>query len=117
MMSVLLVFLLFAVLQVATYVYARTVIAASAADAARYAAGAGADPAAGGERARTLIREGLTARYAESVPCRGTASVDADSGLATTTVHCRGRAAMLLVPVHLPLTIDVTASALREGVR
>lgn len=114
-LSVLLVLLLFAVLQVATYVYARTVISSAAADAARYAATAGSDPAAGGDRAATLIRDGLTARYAASVPCRGAASVDAESGLATTTVHCHGRAAMLLLPLHLPLTIDVTASALREA--
>ena len=56
MMSVLLVFLLFAVLQVAVYFYARNIVAASAADAARYAANAGVDPASGGPRADALIR-------------------------------------------------------------
>jgi hypothetical protein len=44
LMSVLLVMLLFAVLQVAVYFYARNVVAASAADAARYAAAEGVDP-------------------------------------------------------------------------
>ncbi len=117
LMSVLLVFLLFAVLQVATYAYARSVISASASDAARYAATAGTDPGAGGPRASQLIRAGLTARYAAAVPCRGAPSVDAASGLATTTVRCRGRAVLQLVPLPLPLTIDVTASALREGPR
>ena len=51
MMSVLLLMLLFGVLQVAVYFYARNVAAASAADAARYAAAEGIDPAAGAARA------------------------------------------------------------------
>ena len=50
LVSVLLVLLLFGVLQVGVYFYARNIVAASAADAARYAAAAGVDPDAGAGR-------------------------------------------------------------------
>jgi len=115
MMSVLLVFLLFAVLQVAVYFYARNIVAASAADAARYAANAGADPATGGPRADELIRKGIGAGEASRIPCRGTTTVDAASGLTLATVHCRGRLKLSFLPLDLPLWIDVTTSSLKEG--
>ena len=47
MMIVLLVLVLFGVLQVAVYCYARNIVAAAAADGARYAASLGVDPGAG----------------------------------------------------------------------
>jgi Flp pilus assembly protein TadG len=110
----LLVFVLFAVLQVAVYAYASNVVAASAADGARFAASAGADLAAGGERASTLIRAGLSASAARQVSCRGERSVDAPSGLATVTVRCVGRLRPIVVPLGVRLTIDVSSSVLQE---
>jgi Flp pilus assembly protein TadG len=111
MMSVLLVMLLLAVLQVAVYFYARNVIAASAADAARYAAAEGVDARAGAVRAEQLIRRStrLAAVHCTSGPGRDTAS-----GLTTSTVHCTGRVRVLFLPLELPLTIDVRASVLKE---
>jgi hypothetical protein len=44
----------------------------------------------------------------------GAAAVDGASGLPTATVHCTGRLRLLFLPLHLPLTIDVTSSALKE---
>ena len=114
MISVLLVFLLFAVLQVAIYFYARNVAAASAADAARYAAAEGVSPGAGGARAATLVHQGLDEGDAAGIRCTGTPGRDAASGLAVTTVHCQGRIRLLFLPLRLPLTIDVTSSVLRE---
>lgn len=114
LISVLLVLLLFGVLQVAVYFYARTVVSSAAADAARYAANAGVDPQAGTERARLLIADGLNASDAASVPCTSGPSTDAATGLATVTVHCTGRIGLLLLPLHMPLRIDVQASALKE---
>jgi Flp pilus assembly protein TadG len=114
LMSLLLVLLLLGVLQTAVYFYARNVLAASAADAARYAAAAGVDPAAGRERAQDLIRAGLADGDAAAIHCTSTAGIDPASGLATTTVHCAGRLRLLFLPLHLPLTIDVTSSALKE---
>jgi Flp pilus assembly protein TadG len=113
-LSLLLVLLLLGVLQTAVYFYARNVVAASAADAARYAAAAGVDPAAGGARAEDLIHSGLAGGSAASIRCSGEPGVDRVSGMATTTVHCTGRLRLLFLPLHLPLTIDVTSSALKE---
>ena len=117
MMSVLLVLLLFAVLQVAVYAYERNIVAASASDAARYAANAGASPADGGRRASDLIAKGLTSADARLVPCTGTSAVDRRSGLSIVRVHCSGRMRLLLLPFPVPLGIDVTGSALQEHAR
>jgi Flp pilus assembly protein TadG len=115
MMSVLLVFLLFAVLQVAVYFYARNIVAASAADAARYAANAGVDPASGGPRADELIRKGIGSGAGNRIPCHGSTTTDSASGLTVATVHCRGRLKLTFLPLALPLWIDVTTSSLKEG--
>ncbi|HZC72765.1 MAG TPA: TadE/TadG family type IV pilus assembly protein [Jatrophihabitans sp.] len=114
MMSILLVMLLLAVLQTAVYFYARNVAAASAADAARYAAAAGVDPRAGGPHAEQLIRAGLGDADAAAIHCVGTPGRDPASGLPITTVHCTGHLGLLFLPIHLPLTVDVTSSVLKE---
>lgn len=115
LMSILLIILLFGVLQVAVYFYARNVAAASVADAARYAAAEGIDPAQGGRRAGMLIHDGLPDADANAISCTGRPGRDAKSGLAVTTVHCAGRIRLLFSPLKMPLTIDVRSSVLREG--
>jgi Flp pilus assembly protein TadG len=115
-LSVLLILLLFAVLQVAIYYYARNVAAASAADAARYAAAEGVDPGAGAARAAALIRAGLDDADASAIHCTSAPDRDAATGLAVTTVHCHGRIRLLFSPLRAPMTIDVSSSVLREGV-
>jgi Flp pilus assembly protein TadG len=115
LISVLLIMLLFGVLQVAVYFYARNVVAASAADAARYAAAEGVDVRDGRTRAGELIRKGLDDADASAIHCTSALGRDANSGLATATVHCAGRVRLLFSPLPLPLTIDVTSSVLREG--
>jgi hypothetical protein len=60
MISVLLVFLLFAVLQVAVFFHMRNIVAASAADGARFAAAAGVHYARGGFGASSLVGKGPT---------------------------------------------------------
>jgi Flp pilus assembly protein TadG len=114
LMSVLLIFLLFAVLQVAVYFYARNVAAASAADAARYASTEGVDPSSGSARAAKLIDQGLDDHDAKAIRCTSVAGTDERSGLAVTTVHCRGRVRLFFTPLGLPLTVDVRSSSLRE---
>jgi len=114
MLAVLLVLLLFTVLQVALWFYARNVVASAAADAARYAASTAGTSDAGAQRARELIGTGLTAAAASDIPCVQGDAVDS-SGLPTRTVHCRGRLRMALLPFDLPLTIDVRSSALIEA--
>jgi Flp pilus assembly protein TadG len=115
MMSILLIMLLFGVLQVAVYFYARNVAAASAADAARYAAAEGVDVRSGAGRASQLLHQGLDGRDASSIRCTGTSGQDAASGLPIATVHCSGRIRLLFSPLAMPLTIDVTSSVLKEG--
>lgn len=115
LISVLLVFLLFGVLQVAVYFYARVIVSSSAADAARYAATAGIPPGAGAERAERLIAQSLGGGRATRIRCTSRIGTDAASGYAVTTVHCTGRVRAMLVPLDIPLRLDLTSSALREG--
>lgn len=115
MMSILLLLLLFAVLQIAVYFYARNVVSASVADAARYAAAEGIDPAAGRIRAEQLIRAGLDDADAAAIHCTSRPARDRDTGLLVTVVRCTGRLRMLFSPLGSPLRIDVTTSVLREG--
>lgn len=115
MISVLLVFLLFAVLQVAVVFYLRNVVAASASDGARYAASSGVDYGSGGERATELVRQALTDRVARDIPCRGSAGRDDASGLPLAVVHCQGRVRSIFLPLAGLLRIDVTSGALKEG--
>jgi Flp pilus assembly protein TadG len=112
--SVLLVLLLFAVLQVGVYFYARNIVAASAADAARYAATVGAETSDGSARAQELIAGGLGTAQAHAITCTATDATDAASGLPVTTVRCVGHVRALLVSVELPLHVDIASSALKE---
>jgi Flp pilus assembly protein TadG len=114
LMTILLVTLLFAVLQVAVYFYARNVAAASAADAARYAAAEGIASGAGGPRAEQLIRHGLAVGDASAIRCTGSHGRDAASGLQVTTVRCVGRVRAFFAPLAGALHIDVRASVLTE---
>jgi Flp pilus assembly protein TadG len=114
LISVLLVMLLFGVLQVGVYFYARNIVEASAADAARYAASAGVPASAGGARAEELIAASLGAAQARAITCTGGLATDSGSGLPLTTVHCTGRVHALVVAVDLPMRIDITSSALKE---
>ena len=112
--SLLLVLLLFAVLQVGVYFYARNIVAASAADAARYAATAGAVASDGSERAQQLIAAGLGTAQARAITCTATDGTDAASGLPVTTVRCVGHVRALLMSTDLPMPVDIASSALTE---
>ena len=98
MISVLLVFLLFAVVQVAVLFYVRNVVAASAADGARYAASSNVDRGRrrhSGHRRRGSARSRARLRARSRAPARS--ARDPASGLQTTVVHCAGND-----PVGLP---------------
>lgn len=115
MISVLLILLLFCAVQVGVYFYARNIVSASAADAARFAASYGVSPTSGGARAEQLIADGLGVDAAADIHCTGSTGRDATSGLAVVKVRCRGRVRAFLAPVDVPLSIDLTASALQEN--
>lgn len=115
MVSVLLVFVLFGVIQVALLFYARTIVAASAADGARWAANADVDYPAGGAKATALIERGLNRSAAASVPCLGSASRDRSTGALLAQVHCQGTIRSVFMPVGSLVRIDVTARSRKES--
>jgi Flp pilus assembly protein TadG len=114
LMSVLLVMLLLAVLQVAALFYVRSVAAAAAADGARYAANAGVPPEAGGPRATALLSRALGAGMARRLPCQGGLVTDAGSGLATAEVRCRGHIRSVLLPVGALVRVEVSGRSLKD---
>ena len=116
LISVLLVLLLFGVIQLGVYFYARNIVSAAAADAARYASAAGVPSSAGGSRAEDIIVKAL-GLHASSITCTSGPGTDSSSGLPVTTVHCAGRMRALLTTVTIPLTLDFTSSALTESAR
>ena len=115
LISVLLVLLLFGVIQVGVYFYARNIVSAAAADAARYAAAAGVPSSAGAARAEQMIARALGSGQGSSITCTSGPGTDSGSGLPVTTVHCIGRMHALLTTVAIPLTLDFTSSALKES--
>jgi Flp pilus assembly protein TadG len=111
--ALLLVFLLFAVLQVAAYFYVRSVVSAAAADGARYGANSGLAPTAGAARASELISSGLSLELSRRVLC--TAGLDSSAGAATVAVRCQGSVSSLLFPLGGLARLDVTAQSLQEA--
>ena len=107
MISALLVFLLFGVLQVAAVLYVRSVVAASAADGARYAAAAGIGAGAGGARADQLMAQAVSGSLSSDIPCTGREVVDPG----VRTARGAGR-------VHRPDPLDLPAGrAVRQHPR
>jgi Flp pilus assembly protein TadG len=114
MISLLLVILLFAVLQVAGVFFVKSIVASAAADGARHAASDSADSSVGGARATQLIADALSPDLASGIPCEGRTTVDLATGLATATVTCRGEIRSVFLPIGTFVTIDVTGQSLRE---
>ena len=115
LVSVLLVLLLFAVLQVALYFYVRTISAASAADGARYASVAGRPDSDGGHRAAQLLAQGASVGVARGISCQGVRDRDAASGYQVTSVRCHGHIRSVFAPLGGLIGIDVAAHSLKEG--
>jgi Flp pilus assembly protein TadG len=115
MVATLLIFLLFAVLQIAVLFYVRNIVAASAADGARYAAASSQQPASGSQRASQRIAGSLSGTVSRDIPCAGSLGVDSRSGLSTTVVHCEGSIKSIFLPFGALVHISVTSRALTEG--
>jgi Flp pilus assembly protein TadG len=114
MMSVLLVLLLFAVLQVAALFYIRSVASSAASDGARYAANAGVSPEAGGDRASTLLARALSPAMARRLPCAGELVTDPGSGLVTAQVRCQGNVRSLFLPIGTLVTVKARGQSLKD---
>lgn len=115
MVSVVLIALLMAVVQVGLYLHVRNVVAASAAEGARYGADADVDsPAAGSDLAHQIIGRSLGRAVSDHTGCHG----DYESGAGGATlvaVHCAGRVPLVFSWLGSLPGLDVTARALREG--
>ena len=114
MVSMLIVALLLAVLQVAVYVHVRNVVVASAQEGARYAANADVDSAAGAARTVEVVARATSMRTAEGLSCASAEEVDA-SGLTLVVVRCSGSVPSLLAALGNLLPLDVTGRAVKEG--
>ena len=112
LVGLLLTFLFLGVAQVAIDYHVRNVLAACAAEGARYGANADiADPQAGADRANELIRQSLGSSYAEA-----TAPVvqDAVAGAPVVTVVVRTRLPLLAWFLPAGPTVTATGHALLE---
>lgn len=114
MVSILVVGLLLAVLQVAVYVHVRNVMAASAQEGARYGANADVPSAAGSDRTRQLVSGALSADTADSLDCAAGEQVGR-GGAVLVVVTCSGTVPSLFAALGNLLPVEVTGRAVKEG--
>jgi len=95
------------IVQVGIVVHIRNVLTANAAEGARFAAGLGADPSAGGSRSADLNSQTLSADIAGRVPCRGWG----DGSL--VAVDCEGHIPLFVLHVG-SVSLHVRGHALKE---
>ena len=114
MVSLLIVALLLAVLQVAVYVHVRNVVTASAQEGARYAANADVDSASGAARTVEVVARATSMQTAEGLSCSSAEEVDA-SGLTLVVVRCSGSVPSLLAALGKLLPLEVTGRAVKEA--
>ncbi|MFD2090716.1 TadE family protein [Blastococcus deserti] len=114
LVSVLIVTLLLAVLQVAVYVHVRNVVTASAQAGARYAANADVDSAAGAGHTVEIVARATSVQTAEGLACSSAEEVDA-TGLTLVVVRCTGAVPALLAALGNLLPLEVTGRAVKEA--
>jgi Flp pilus assembly protein TadG len=114
LVSVLVVVLLLAVLQVAVYVHLRNVVTASAQEGARYAANADVPTAAATGRTLAAVARATSEGTAEGLVCTAAEEVD-DTGLVLVSVRCTGAVPALLAGLGNVLPLDVTGRAVEEA--
>ncbi|MGY2074853.1 TadE/TadG family type IV pilus assembly protein [Blastococcus sp. SYSU DS0828] len=114
LVSLLIVALLLAVLQVAVYVHVRNVVTASAQEGARYAAAADVDSAYGAARTVEVVARATSERTARGLAC--TSGEEADpSGATLVVVRCSGSVPSLLAALGNLLPLEVTGRAMKEA--
>jgi Flp pilus assembly protein TadG len=114
MVSILILTLLLAVLQVAVYVHVRNVVTASAQEGARYAANADVDSALGAARTVEVVARATSTQTAKGLAC--TSGEEADpSGLTLVVVRCTGSVPALLASLGNMLPLRVTGRAVKEA--
>ncbi|MGY2127454.1 TadE/TadG family type IV pilus assembly protein [Blastococcus sp. SYSU DS0617] len=114
LVSLLIVALLLAVLQVAVYAHVRNVVTASAQEGARFAANADVDSALGAARTVEVVARATTRRTAEGLACTSAEETD-PSGLTLVVVRCSGSVPSLISALGNLLPLEVTGRAVKEG--
>ena len=114
LVSILILTLLLAVLQVAVYVHVRNVVTASAQAGARFAANADVDSAVGAARTLEVVARATTVRTAEGLACTSGEQVDG-TGLTLVVVQCTGNVPSLLAALGNLLPLEATGRAVKEG--
>ncbi|MCW2580011.1 MAG: uncharacterized protein JWR82_1612 [Blastococcus sp.] len=115
MVSILIVTLLLAVLQVAVYVHVRNVVTASAQAGARHAANADVDSALGAARTVEVVAKATTAQTAAGLVCTSAEELDG-TGVPLVVVRCSGSVPSLLASLGNLLPLEVTGRAVKEPV-
>jgi Flp pilus assembly protein TadG len=114
LVSMLIVALLLAVLQVAVYVHVRNVVTASAQEGARYAANADVDAGLGAARTVEIVGRATSQQTAAGLSCTSAEEPDA-TGLTLVVVRCSGSVPALLASLGNFLPLEVTGRAVKEG--
>jgi Flp pilus assembly protein TadG len=114
LVSLLIVALLLAVLQVAVYVHVRNVVTASAQDGARYAANADVASSAGAARTVEVVARATTPQTAQALTCTSGEETD-PSGLTLVVVRCEGSVPSLISSLGNLLPLSVTGRAVKEA--
>ena len=117
MVSVLVVALLLAVLQVAVYVHVRNVVTASAQEGARYAANADVASDLGASRTVEIVARATSERTARGLACSSAEEVEPGSGLRLVVVRCSGSVPSLLPALGNLLPLSATGRSVKEAVR
>ena len=117
MVSLLIVTLLLAVLQVAVYVHVRNVVTASAQQGARYAANADVSSDAGAPRTVEIVARATSERTAGGLACSSAEEVEPGSGLTLVVVRCSGSVPSLLPALGNLLPLSVTGRSVKEAFR
>ncbi len=114
LVSLLIVALLLAVLQVAVYAHVRNVVTASAQEGARFAANADVDSSLGAARTVEVVARATSVRTAAGLSCTSAEEVDS-SGLALVVVRCTGAVPSLLPVLGELLPLEATGRAVKEA--
>jgi len=114
LVSLLIVALLLAVLQVAVYVHVRNVVTASAQEGARFAANADVDSSVGAERTLEVVADATSRQTANRLSCSSAEEVD-ETGLTVVVVRCAGSVPSLLAGLGNLLPLRVTGRAVKEA--
>ena len=117
LVSVLIVALLLAVLQVAVYVHVRNVVTASAQEGARYAANADVASDQGAARTVEIVARATSQQTAQGLACASADEVEPGSGLTLVVVRCSGSVPSLLPVLGDLLPLSVTGRSVKEAVQ